>query len=47
MNVPQQEDTITGITASAFTIPTDSPDADSSFAWSATTIIVAELDAVD
>lgn len=45
MNLPQQEATITAIRSSAFTIPTDSPEADGTFAWDATTIIVVEVDA--
>lgn len=34
---------IEAVTASAFTVPTDAPEADGTFSWSATTLVVAEL----
>ena len=36
---------ITRVTAHAYTIPTDAPEADGTFAWQATTLIVAEIEA--
>lgn len=36
---------ITGITADAYTIPTDAPEADGTFAWHSTTLIVVEVEA--
>lgn len=36
---------ITAVRARAFTIPTDAPEADGTFEWNSTTIIVAEVDA--
>src|ERR1700748_439945 len=34
---------IATVTANAFTIPTDAPEADGTFAWSSTTLVVAEV----
>lgn len=36
---------ITVANASAYTIPTDAPEADGTFAWSSTTMVVIELEA--
>lgn len=36
---------ITGLTARAFTVPTDQPEADGTFSWTSTTIIVVEVSA--
>jgi L-alanine-DL-glutamate epimerase-like enolase superfamily enzyme len=36
---------ITRVTAQAYTIPTDAPEADGTFAWHATTLVVAEVEA--
>jgi L-alanine-DL-glutamate epimerase-like enolase superfamily enzyme len=36
---------ITRIAADAYTIPTDAPEADGTFAWSSTTLVVAEVEA--
>lgn len=38
---------IDGVTAQAFTLPTDGPEADGTMAWSATTIIVVHVMAGD
>jgi L-alanine-DL-glutamate epimerase-like enolase superfamily enzyme len=35
---------VSKITASAYRIPTDSPEADGTFAWNATTLVVVEID---
>lgn len=45
MNAPGQEASINAIRASAYTIPTDLPEADGTFVWDATTLIVVEIDA--
>src|SRR5579864_1364726 len=37
------EPKITETTANAFTIPTDAPEADGTFAWDSTTLIVVEM----
>jgi L-alanine-DL-glutamate epimerase-like enolase superfamily enzyme len=39
------EAAIKSVSASAFTIPTDSPEADGTFAWNATTLVLAEVQA--
>lgn len=39
------DSTITRVDADAFTIPTDAPEADGTFAWNATTLVVVEIDA--
>lgn len=36
---------ITAVRAQAFTIPTDAPEADGTFAWNSTTLVVVEVDA--
>ena len=36
---------IASITASAYTIPTDRPEADGTYAWDRTTLVVAEVEA--
>jgi Mandelate racemase / muconate lactonizing enzyme, N-terminal domain len=36
---------ITRVVAHAYTIPTDAPEADGTFEWSATTLVVAEIEA--
>jgi L-alanine-DL-glutamate epimerase-like enolase superfamily enzyme len=36
---------IKSVSASAFTIPTDAPEADGTFAWNATTLVLAEVNA--
>lgn len=36
---------ITALRAAAFTIPTDAPEADGTFEWAATTLVIAEADA--
>src|SRR5438552_18743567 len=36
---------ITHVTTAAYTIPTDSPESDGTFAWSSTTLVVVELEA--
>jgi len=37
--------TVTGLRADAFSIPTDLPEADGTFAWDTTTLVVVEVDA--
>ncbi len=39
------EANITGGAAAAYTIPTDAPEADGTFAWDSTTLVVVEIDA--
>lgn len=41
------EAAIRSIKASAYKVPTDKPEADGTFAWSATTIVVVEVEAAD
>ena len=36
---------ITGVTAAAYRIPTDHPEADGTFAWDATTLVVVQIEA--
>lgn len=36
---------MTGLRASAYGTPTDAPDADGTFPWHATTLVVVEVDA--
>ncbi len=36
---------LTGITASAFTIPTDAPESDGTIAWTSTTLVLVQLEA--
>ncbi|HLH48390.1 MAG TPA: mandelate racemase, partial [Roseiarcus sp.] len=36
---------IAGLTAAAYRIPTDAPEADGTFEWSATTLVVARVEA--
>ena len=36
---------VSSVTAASYTIPTDSPEADGSFAWTSTTLIVVEVEA--
>ena len=36
---------IGGVTARAYTIPTDAPEADGTFAWDKTTLVVVEVEA--
>lgn len=47
MKNPAHEATITGLRADAFSIPTDLPEADGTFAWDTTTLVVVEVDAGD
>jgi len=42
---PSYSAPITRIAADAYTIPTDAPEADGTFAWNATTLVVAEVEA--
>src|SRR5881397_3937393 len=37
--------TIESVRASAYTIPTDAPEADGTFAWNSTTLVLVEIDA--
>src|ERR1044072_2425918 len=39
------ENPLTGIAASTYTIPTETPESDGTFAWDSTTIIVVEVQA--
>ena len=39
------EATVSKVSAASYTIPTDSPEADGSFAWTSTTLVVAEVEA--
>lgn len=39
------EGEVTSVRASAYTIPTDRPEADGTFAWSATTLVICEVEA--
>jgi L-alanine-DL-glutamate epimerase-like enolase superfamily enzyme len=43
--VPRPDVPITSLTASAFRIPTDAPEADGTFAWTATMLVIAEAEA--
>ncbi len=45
MKTSTHEATITDVRADAFSIPTDFPEADGTFAWHATTLVVVEVDA--
>jgi L-alanine-DL-glutamate epimerase-like enolase superfamily enzyme len=36
---------VTGVTVQAYTIPTDAPEADGTFAWTSTTLVLAEISA--
>jgi len=45
MKTSTHEATVTGVRADAFSIPTDSPEADGTFAWDTTTLVVVEVDA--
>ena len=36
---------IKSVSASVFTIPTDAPEADGTFAWNSTTLVLAEIKA--
>lgn len=40
-----KESSVTGLTARAFTVPTDQPEADGTLSWTSTTIIVVEVSA--
>jgi hypothetical protein len=37
--------TIKSVSASAYTVPTDAPEADGTFAWNSTTLVLAEVNA--
>ena len=41
------EAAIKSVSAKAFTIPTDAPEADGTFAWDSTTLVLAEVRAAD
>jgi L-alanine-DL-glutamate epimerase-like enolase superfamily enzyme len=43
--VPAVDTPITGVTVTAYRIPTDAPEADGTLAWDATTMVVAEVSA--
>jgi L-alanine-DL-glutamate epimerase-like enolase superfamily enzyme len=43
--VPDLNAPVTALRAAAFTIPTEGPEADSTFEWAATTLVIAEADA--
>ncbi|SAL66677.1 enolase C-terminal domain-like protein [Caballeronia humi] len=45
MNAPIPDTVISSVRAQAYTIPTDAPEADGTFAWESTTLVVAEVDA--
>ena len=47
MTVHTENPRLTKVTARAYTIPTDKPEADGTFAWTSTTIVVAEASAAD
>ncbi len=42
--IPGSEAPVTALRARAYTIPTDRPEADGTFAWSSTTLVVVEVD---
>ena len=42
---PRADTPVTAVRAQAFTIPTDAPEADGTFSWDSTTIVVVEADA--
>jgi L-alanine-DL-glutamate epimerase-like enolase superfamily enzyme len=43
--VPDPDAPVTALRAAAFTIPTDAPEADGTFEWAATTLVIAEAEA--
>lgn len=43
--MPRDIPYVTGLRAAAYTIPTDTPEADGTFAWSNTTLVTVEIDA--
>jgi L-alanine-DL-glutamate epimerase-like enolase superfamily enzyme len=41
------EPVVTGVRASAYTVPTDGPEADGTLSWDSTTLVLVEVDAAD